>query len=388
MGRAAPPAALETAPPADAAVDAVVPLAAAPPVAIDSADEGSPASPQTAATAALVGLFGLASIYTLYVARALLLPVLLAMLLSFILWPIVRGLKRWGVPEGVGALLVLAGLAAAVGWGGYELSAPAATWLQEAPQTFRRIEARVRVVKETVQDMSQATDQMEKLTSVGDAPRVVALQGPGLGATLLTGTWNVAAAAGIVLILTYFLLASGDLFLRKLIGVLPTFRDKKRVVAMSREIQDSVSAYLFTVSLINAGVGVCVGLSMTVLGMPNPMLWGALAAVLNFVPYIGAAAGIGIVGCVALATFDRLADAVAAPGMYLLLTTVEAYFVTPMIFSRRFTLNPVIVLLGLLFWGWIWGIPGALLAVPLLVTLRILCDYIPSLHVLGEFLGR
>lgn len=360
-----------------------------PPAALEAAESGGleEGTPPSAEQIALVGLFGLAVLYTLFVARVLLLPVVLAILTRFILWPIVRGLKRLRIPEGLGALIVLAGLGAGFAWGAYALSGPAAIWLQAAPQALRRIEARVRVVKETVQDVRQATDRVEKLATVGDEPPVVAVQGPGLATILLTGTWNVAATAGMVLILTYALLASGDLFLRKLITALPTFREKKRVVAMSREMQDSISAYLLTVSLINAGLGVAVALAMYGLGMPNPMLWGVLAATLNYIPYLGAATGIAIVAAVSLITFDTLGRAAAAPGAYLLLAAVEGYLVTPLIHSRRFTLNPVVVLLGLFFWGSIWGIPGALLAVPLLVTLRILCDYVPSLHVVGEFLG-
>ncbi|MDX2165777.1 MAG: AI-2E family transporter [Deltaproteobacteria bacterium] len=361
-------------------------VARRPPADDVAAAEAPPPAPSPSSVA-LIGLFVLAVLYTLYLARVLVLPIVLAIITSFILAPIVRGLRRARIPDGVGAALVLAALAAAVAWGVYTLSGPATTWVQAAPQALRRIEAKVRIVKDAVQDLGQATSRVEQLTTVGEAPTVVAVQGPGLGELLLFGTWNVVAAAGLVLILAYFLLASGDLFLRKLVGVLPRLRDRKVAVAMSREIQESVSAYLFTVSLINAGFGVAVGASMWAIGMPNPLLWGALAAVLNFVPFIGPLAGIGIVFAAAMLTFDSLGAALAAPGAYLAWHILEGSFLTPLILSRRFTLNPVVVILGLIFWGWIWGIAGALLAMPLLVTLKILCDHIPSLAVLGEFLG-
>jgi len=339
-------------------------------------------------TVAVVGLFTLAVLYTLYVARVIILPVALAIVTSFVLWPVVRTLKqRLHVPAGLGALVVLIALAASVAWGAYTLSGPASTWLQAAPQAFQRIEAKVRVVKDTVQDIGHATSQVEQLTTVGEPNKVVAVQGPGLGELLLFGTWNVVAAAGLILILAYFLLASGDMFLRKLVGSLPSLHDRKLAVSISHELQDSISAYLFTVSVINAGFGCAIGLIMWALGMPNPFLWAALAATLNFVPFIGPLAGIAIVFGAAMLTYESVAAALAPPLCYLALHISEGSFLTPLILSRRFTLNPVVVIMGLLFWGWIWGIPGALLAMPLLVTMKILCDHVPSLAVLGEFLG-
>lgn len=336
---------------------------------------------------ALVGLLILAVLYTLFLARVLVLPIVLAILTSFILAPIVRGMRRIGIPDALGAAIVIAALAASVAWGAYTLSGPATSWLQAAPQAFSRIEARVRVVKDAVQDLGQATSRVEQLATVGAQPTLVAVQGPGLGELLFFGTWNVVAAVGLVLILGYFLLASGDLFLRKVVTALPRLRDRKVAVAMSREIQESVSAYLFTVSLINAVFGAAVGFAMLALGMPNPLLWAALAAILNFIPFIGPLVGIAIVFAAAVLTYNTFGAALAPPGAYLALHILEGSFLTPLILSRRFTLNPVVVILGLVFWGWIWGIPGALLAMPLLVTLKILCDHIPSLAVLGEFLG-
>lgn len=342
----------------------------------------------TAAQVALVGLFVLAVLYTLFVARVLILPVVLAIITSFILAPVVGWLQRRRVPPAVGAALLLAALTGGLVWGLYTLSGPAATWAKAAPQALWRLETKVRVVRDMVRGIGQATDRVEQLASVGEPANVVTVQGPGLGELLLFGTWNVLAAAGLVIILAYFLLASGDLFLRKLVGALPRLHDRKTAVATSREIQESVSAYLFTVSAINAGFGAAVGLAMAALGMPNALLWGALAAVLNFVPFIGPLVGVAVVFIAAGLAFDTLAAALAPALAYMALHILEGSFVTPLILSRRFTLNPVVVVLGLIFWGWIWGIPGALLAMPLLVTFKILCDRLPSLALVGEFLGR
>ncbi|HSP98130.1 MAG TPA: AI-2E family transporter [Candidatus Dormibacteraeota bacterium] len=339
---------------------------------------------------AAVGLFVLAILYTLFVARVLILPIVLAVLLSLILWPIVRALRRFRIPEALGALLVLIGLASVFAYGAYALSGPAATWFAAAPQALRRIETRLRAVKETVADVQQATNRVEQIATVGgDASRVVAVQqGGSLSTLLLASTSELLAGVGVVLVLTYFLLASGDLFLRKCLSALRTKRDRQLLLEMARELQNNISGYLLTVSLINAGLGVAVAVVMALYGVPNPLLWGALAFGLNFIPYIGATVGIACVAAASLITFDTLGQALAPPATYLALTTLEAYLVTPAVLSRRFTLNPVVVLIALLFWGWIWGIPGALIAMPILVTVKIVCDYVPSLATFGEFLSN
>lgn len=371
------------------AEDGVSAPAAAIAAALEPTDP-RPSIAERAVNAATVGLFVLAVIYTLFVARTLLLPIVLAILLSFILWPVVRALRRLRVPEALGALVVLVGLTLTVGYAFYALSGPAAAWLATAPEALRRIEQRLRVVKETVADMQAATSRVEQIATVGgaDAERVVAVQGDSLSTLLLAGTGEIVTTTVVILVLAYFLLASGDLFLRKFMRVLPTRRDRDLLVAMAQELQDSISGYLFAVTLINAGLGVAVAVAMAVLGLPNALLWGAIAAAFNFVPYIGAAVGIACVAAASLVTFGTLGEAIVPPLVYLLLTTVEAYLITPAVLSRRFTLNPVVVLIGLLFWGWLWGIPGALIAMPLVMTIKIVCDYVPSLATVGEFLSN
>lgn len=350
--------------------------------------ESAPAPQPRGGRGALIGLFVLAVLYTLHFARVLIEPIVLAALLSFLLAPVVRLLRRVGVPEGLGALAVLLVITVGCVYSAYTLSAPAAEWLDAAPNAFNRLESRLRSIKNTVAEVTETTARVEKLAGVAeDGPHVVTVRGKRLGEILLGEVWNFMALLGIVLVLAYFLLASGDLFLRKLVRAVPRFSDKKRAVEIARAIEESVSAYLLAVSLINAGLGVAVGTTLWLVGMPNPVLWGVVAMVANFIPYLGAATAITFVGAVAVISFDSLGQALVPPALYLFLNTVEAYIVTPLILSRRFTLNPVAVLLGLLFWGWIWGIPGALLAVPLLVSFKILCDHLESLHAIGDLLG-
>jgi predicted PurR-regulated permease PerM len=216
----------------------------------------------------------------------------------------------------------------------------------------------------------------------------VELKQPGLLDGLFSRTWNFLFELMVVVILLYFLLASGDLFLRKLIHVLPRFQDKRKAVQIAREVEDNISTYLITVALINACLGTTGGIAFWLLGMPDPWLWGALGALLNFIPYLGALSVISLTGLVAAATFPSLGHALLVPASYLGLSIIEGNFINPWIVGRRLTLNPVVIFLGLTFWGWLWGIPGALLAVPMLAMFKIFCDHIEPLAPIGEFLGH
>jgi predicted PurR-regulated permease PerM len=184
------------------------------------------------------------------------------------------------------------------------------------------------------------------------------------------------------------LLASGDLFLQKLVRVMPTMHDKKRAVDISKEIQQNISNYLFSVSLINAGVGLLVSGGLYFMGMPNAAMWGLFVALLNFVPYFGPVAGVFLLACVGILTFDTLGRGLLPPAWYLLLHLLESNFITPILLGRRFTLNPVVIFVSLIFWTWLWGVPGALLSVPILVSIKVICDRIPRMSPVSELLDR
>lgn len=342
---------------------------------------------------ALSGLFILALFYTLYFARVLLLLITLSLLLTFMLKPLVRGLKnRLNIPEGIGAALVLLTLPGLVGYGAYKLSAPAAEWMAKAPQSLHEIEDKLHALRKPVKQVSEATKQVEKLANVNDGEskqtQVVEVKNHNLRDFLLSQTSEVVIGITTVLILLYFLLASGDLFLRKLVKVLPRLENKKRCLVISRQIQQQISHYFFTVTIIYVGMGLAVGVAMFIMRMPNPVLWGVMAGLLEFIPYLGPAVGIGVVAVVAVVTFDNLGYALLAPLIYFGLTTIQANFIFPMVLGRRFTLNPVIVFVGLIFWGWMWGMVGILLAVPILMMFKIFCNQIEPLSPIGEFLGR
>jgi predicted PurR-regulated permease PerM len=197
----------------------------------------------------------------------------------------------------------------------------------------------------------------------------------------------VLAAIGTIALLLFFLLMAGDMMLRRFVEILPTLSNKKQAVDISREIEHQVSVYLGTVGVINAAVGTATGLAAYLCGLPDPVLWGTMAFLLNFIPILGPLGGIVILLLVGLLSFDRFWQAALPAGIYLLIHLAEGEMITPMLMARRFVLNPVLVIMSLVFWYWMWGLAGALVAVPLLAILKIICDRVNSLATFGHFLG-
>ncbi|MEO8004115.1 MAG: AI-2E family transporter, partial [Betaproteobacteria bacterium] len=337
-----------------------------------------------------VGLFVLATLYTFHLARAFLLPILLAVLFSLLLSPLVRWLRKHHLPEPVGAAIVMSVLLFGVGAGAYALVDPAAQWLDRAPESFRQIESKVRKLKQPVADVQRAADKLEAITHVaaGGKPREVIVQTPGMGALLASQTPYLLAGFVSTVVLLYFLLASGDLFLRKTVRLIPTLRNKIHAVEVGRDIQQKLGRYFFTVTLINAGLGIATTLAMKVLGMPNPLLWGAMAMLLNYIPYLGPTASLMILGAAAAVTFEEASRVWQVPAVFLALILLEGQLIQPVVVGRTLRLNPVMVFLAFLLMGWLWGIPGMFFAVPLLVTLKVICDHVGHFATLGEYLGR
>jgi predicted PurR-regulated permease PerM len=338
---------------------------------------------------AITGLFVLAVLYTLFFARAFLLPIVIAVLLDFLLSPVIRALKRVRIPEPLGAAVVILALLGGLGGAGYTLADPAREWVRKAPQSLATVQRRLSELRRPVEQMTRTAEQVEAATEVGNSgPREVVVRGPRLSERLFGSTQSLLTGAVETVILLYFLLAVGDLFLQKLIKVLPLLRDKKKAVAIARETEASISTYLLTVAVVNLGLGVAVMLVMLLLKMPNALLWGTLAALAEFIPYLGATVMVGLLALAGLAVFPDVGHALLVPGAYLAVNLVQANFISPTVLGRRLTLNPVAILVGLVFWWWIWGVGGAFIAVPLLATFKIVCDHIESLAPIGEFLGK
>jgi predicted PurR-regulated permease PerM len=336
---------------------------------------------------ALTGLFILAVFYTIYFMRSILLPIVLALLLSYLLRPIVRGLAKLKIPLAVSAAIILIGLLVLVGYGISALATPAAGWLQKAPAGLTELQHKLLPVKKSVAQVSQATGEIEKLATTTVETKTVEVKRRPITEMFLMRTPEFIAGAVLLLILLYFLLVYDQAFIAKLVKLLPTLSDKKTAVGIAHDIESHVSRYLFTISTINACLGLAVGTAVGLLGLRNPVMWGVMVALLNFVPYLGALTGIICMTIGAVLSFDSLGYALIFPAVYLAFGTLEGSFITPWVMGRSLTLNPVIILLSLTFWGWMWGIVGIILAVPILAAFKIFCAHIKPMEPLAEFLS-
>ncbi|HKV50332.1 MAG TPA: AI-2E family transporter [Gemmatimonadaceae bacterium] len=333
----------------------------------------------------------LAVFYTLYLAREVIVPVVFAVLLKLFFSPITRVLRKAHIPDPVGAALVILVLLSIFGFGGYAISGQAQGWIANAPKAMATAGAKLKKLRQPVERVTRTAEQMESATGVSGEQtptREVVVRGPSLLSRVFGTTTSLVAGLLEVTVLLFFLLAGGELFLQKLVKVLPNLPDKKRAVTIARETETSISTYLSTILLINACEGTLVAVVMALIGMPNPILWGALAGLLEFIPYLGAATMVVILSVAGLTTFPGLGHALLVPACFLFITIIQANFVSPPLLGRRLTLNPVAIFVGLAVWFFIWGIPGAFMAVPLLAATKIFCDHTEALAPIGEFLGK
>lgn len=338
----------------------------------------------------VLGIFIIALLFALEATAGFIIPIVVAHLLDRLLSPLVRGMRKGGIPAPIGAAIVLLAFGGVIGGGAYYLSGPAAEWVESAPRHIRVAESRLRGSTEPLEEMKQAAEEVDEATSVEDESpqQTVQVEEQSTSEMLLDQTQVFVSGLLITIFLLYFLLASGDLFLRKVVQVLPQFRHRRNAVRIIRRMEEDLTHYISTVVLINTGLAAAIAGGMYLVGMPNPLLWGALGGLLNFVPYIGPLINIVIVTIVALVSFESVASALLAPAVYLVINGIEGSVVTPALMGMRLKLNPIVIFLGLTFWTWLWGVAGALLAVPLMATLKIMCDSITLLRPVGVMMGR
>src|SRR5438094_10376861 len=317
---------------------------------------------------ALTGLFILAVFYTIYFMRSVLLPIVLALLLSYLLRPIARGLAQLKIPLPVSAAFILIGLFALVGCGISALATPAVGWIQKAPQGLTALQRKLQPVRRSVAQVTQASGEIEKLATTNAETKTVEVKRHPISELFFMRTPEFIASAVLLTILLYFLLVYDQVFIAKLVKLLPTLSDKKTAVSIAQDIESQVSRYLLTITAINSCLGLAVGTAVGLLGLRNPVMWGVMVALLNFVPYLGALTGIICMTVGAALSFDSLGYALIFPAVYLAFGALEGSFITPWVMGRSLTLNPVIILLSLTFWGWMWGIVCIILAVPILAA--------------------
>ncbi|MFZ0021611.1 MAG: AI-2E family transporter [Acetobacteraceae bacterium] len=352
----------------------------------------------------LIILTMLAVLYTLFFAAAIILPFVLALVLALVLGPAMRLLnRRLRIPRMIAALLLIVALFSVVGAMGYALSVPASGWIAKAPQSLPALVDKLRFLERPIQLMQHGVQQLQNLMSQsGDQPDAQNAPRPGpaapqssnvggslmgIGSSVLQGGRAFLGEGFTLMLLLFFFLASSDTLLRRFIEILPHLDEKRRAVSIVTEIENNISRYLLTITLMNALVGLFAGLAVWLLGMPDPLLFGTLAFLLNYIPIIGPVTGMVIFFFVGVFTFPSIWQAFIPAGIYLGIHVLEGETITPMLLASRFTLNPVMVISSLMFWDWLWGIPGALLSMPLLAVTKIVCDHIERLMPLGHLLG-
>ncbi len=387
--------------------------------------------------ATMVTLLLLAGVLVIHFARPILLPIAFAMLLQLILRPIYNRLRWLGLPDKLSAAAIVLGLLGMLALGVYYLTGPAGEWINRLPRNLEQVEEKLREYRAPMARMTAMAERIDRITTLEDEPAEdsedpadsedevdsdqplligepthpeeppeiespyepvaeaedenttstrertpvpVRLAGDGVGATILASAGQLIVSLVVIVILLFFMLSYGSQLRRALTR-------QGHSITLTLAIGQQVSSYLFTISVINACLGLAVGTAMWLLGMPNPLLWGVLAALLNFVPYLGAITGVAVITMVAALTYEEPGRILIVPVVYFLLTSTEGNFITPMILGERFTINPIFIFIWLLFWGWIWGIPGAIIAVPMLMAVRIVCDHYKPLMPVAELIS-
>ncbi|HSG72820.1 MAG TPA: AI-2E family transporter [Planctomycetaceae bacterium] len=393
----------------------------------------------------------LAVLYTIFLAKAIVMPLVMAIVLALLLRPVLRKLRRYNIPDFLSAGTILIALILLFAWGSSYLVEPAREWIGHAPlylktagEKLNLITDPLRWINETTEkveiiargdakpkndpfpfasepegfepDRVHETDAEERLrTPDGKSENETALSGTGskeelppledsdekrepvpvevrspqyqTGLAIFSTTGNLLTQLFIILVLAYFFLAWGDILLNNVLRTMTSFHEKRCTVELVHSVEHGISTYLFTVAGINIGLGCAIGTAMWLLGMPNPALWGVMATFFNFIPYLGAFAGVGVVFVVALLSFDSLSYAFVVPLVYFSLTALEGNFITPCLLGRSMSLNPILIVLSLIFWSWMWGVGGALLAVPLLAICKVGFDQFERTRQLGVLLG-
>jgi predicted PurR-regulated permease PerM len=346
----------------------------------------------------LLVLTVLAVFYTLYFTSDIVLPFVLAGVLNLLLSAPMRFLnQRLHIPKPLAALMLIVLLFGVVGGIGAAISVPASGWISKAPESLPALQHKLSFLNRPIHAVQNGMKKLEALVDQSSAPtpgvRTVAVQQSGtsgltsVGSSILTSTRAFLGQLFSMLLMLFFLLYEGDSLLRRFVEIMPTWQDKRRTVQIASEIEHNVSLYLATITVMNLLVGSLNFLQCWALGLPNPLLWGVVAFLLNYIPIIGPFTGIVIYFFVGLFVFPSALHALVPPAIYFGIHLLEGETITPLLLAKRFTLNPVLVMASLLFWDWLWGIPGAFLSVPLLAVFKIFCDHVESLTAIGHIVG-
>ncbi len=347
-----------------------------------TADAAPTPAPRPRSSTAAIVLATLAVAYTLWATQELLLPVLLAMFFALIGNPIIRTLEKIHLPRFVGALAVLSsGLACTVLLGSL-MAEPAGKLMREIPRELREIAPKLREIIKPVQDAKKGAESIARVAG-GEDVNAVRLVRTEVNDPFrsLTATPRMIASVLAVVLLTLFFMIYGAHLQRRVLALLPGRQQKKLTMDILQSMEREMSRYVLTITIINALLGLAFAGVLVWLGLevPEALMWGTLAALLNYAPYVGPLIGIMAMLLMGFVHFDAPLQALLPSAIYLLLHTIEGQFVTPILLGRRMALSPLVLILGLMVFGWLWGIIGLLLAVPLLACTKVVLERVDGL---------
>ncbi len=326
----------------------------------------------------LVVLAVIAVIAAMYFARDLLIPIVFALLLALLLRPLMRRMRWLRLPDVLSALILVGGVAALFLAGVVTLAGQGQQWLAQAPATVERVRQMLPRRSGPMEDLQKTTDAVEDLAKTDNPkeqqPVPVEVQSSEGAYTLLGVSGHFVGSAVIVFVLGFFLLALSDTLVNQALATRGAFVEKRNIVQLVQEVEGGISRYLLTITIINACLGIATAAAMWLLDVPNPILWGFLAALLNYVPHVGAFLCMVVLFFVGAVTQKSLLQGALVAGTFVLLTSAESYLITPLVLSKSLSLSPLAVILAILFLGWLWGIAGGLMAAPLLTVIKLACD--------------
>lgn len=333
-------------------------------------------------------LTSVAIVSVLYFARGFFLPLTLGVLIALSLIPLVRFGEKHGVRAEFGALVILLVITGSVVFGMSALTDPLRGWLQRLPASTTAIESRVRGFFKPISGIQTTAEKIDVVATIQptDAPPTVTIRAPTITERLLSAGRDMIISTALVLLFLYFFLAYGERLITTAREVFPISSDGSDARDVVNKIGRAMSQYLLLVGIINCVLGLVQYTAMSLLGMPNAPLWGVMATALNFIPYIGGLIGLGTISAVSIMTFDKLTQVLLAPAVYFTIDSLEGAVITPLIVGQRFSINPAVGLVWLVFWSWLWGPIGGFIAMPMLMVFKILCDHVPELAAVGAMM--
>ncbi len=348
--------------------------------------EHGPNSREVVRNWAITGIFWILVLGALSLAQGVFVPIISAFVLALTFSPVRRALEGLGIPSSAAAGMIMISLLVVFCVLFYFISEALQEYLVDAPTFAEEVRRELSGLFGTIEPVLKAGDQIDALTNQ-NKQQTVALREPGFVSVMTQATPAVVSQLVVTLTLSFFLMASGDMFYEKLVQVMPKLKDKRRALAAARTIENQLSTYLFTISAINATLGVIIGLVMWLAGMPNPLLFGLGAFLLNYIPYIGSIGGITITLVTGLVTFDSTIQGILPALLYWIINTIEGQFLTPVLVGRRLKLNAVVVFISFALWAWVWSFMGMLLSTPILLMAKVVSDNVNGLESFGKFLG-